>query len=259
MPTTGRREPDGAVGNRDRPAPSNLRLGADRDALPASTTWATTTLMSWRPPRHGATILPILFHAPEFHAGRVIRQGGLPAADQCIARGLRTGAGAALRAQRDALGRAPRGAAAADPLLADLERAEPGPPTGASKPNAKQYVAMLRTVGAAIKQVDPGAQIVTAGLPDSKLSGAVPLKRFIDQMYRAGARGTSTRSRSTPTRGTSASRTASSVGPQADERAPRPRRPDLDHGVRLGRPRAAAPVSSSARRARRRGSPSLSP
>ena len=37
------------------------------------------------------------------------------------------------------------------------------------KPNAKQYVAMLRTVGTAIKQVDRGAHIVTAGLPDSKL------------------------------------------------------------------------------------------
>ena len=28
---------------------------------------------------------------------------------------------------------------------------------------------------------------MTAGLPDSKLSGAVPLMKFIDQMYRAGA------------------------------------------------------------------------
>ena len=56
-----------------------------------------------------------------------------------------------------------------------------------NKPSAKQYVAMLRTVGKAIKQVDRRAHIVTAGLPDSKLSGTVPQKRFIDQMYRAKA------------------------------------------------------------------------
>ena len=42
-------------------------------------------------------------------------------------------------------------------------------PYWCGKANAKQYVAMLRAVGTAIKQVDRGAQIVTAGLPDSKL------------------------------------------------------------------------------------------
>jgi hypothetical protein len=35
--------------------------------------------------------------------------------------------------------------------------------------------------------VDAGAHIVTAGLPDSKLRGAIPLMRYIDQMYRARA------------------------------------------------------------------------
>ena len=60
-------------------------------------------------------------------------------------------------------------------------------PYWCGKPNAKQYVAMLRAVGTAIKQVDRGAQIVTAGLPDSKLGYATPLKRFIDQMYAAKA------------------------------------------------------------------------
>ena len=42
-------------------------------------------------------------------------------------------------------------------------------PYWCGKANAKQYVAMLRAVGTAIKQVDRGAHIVTAGLPDSKL------------------------------------------------------------------------------------------
>ena len=46
---------------------------------------------------------------------------------------------------------------------------------------------MLRTVGRAIEEVEPGAEIVTAGLPPSKLRTAVPLERYIKQMYAAGA------------------------------------------------------------------------
>jgi hypothetical protein len=36
--------------------------------------------------------------------------------------------------------------------------------------------------------VDPGARVVTAGIPNSRLG--VPFARFIDAMYRAGAKGT---------------------------------------------------------------------
>jgi len=54
------------------------------------------------------------------------------------------------------------------------------------KPNAKQYVAMLRTVGRAIKSRDRKAEIVTAGLPPSLLTGAIRLQKFIKQMYKAG-------------------------------------------------------------------------
>jgi hypothetical protein len=55
------------------------------------------------------------------------------------------------------------------------------------RPNARQYVSMLRTVGRAIEEVEPRAEIVTAGLPPSKLRTAVPLERYLKQMYRAGA------------------------------------------------------------------------
>jgi hypothetical protein len=37
---------------------------------------------------------------------------------------------------------------------------------------------MLRVVGRAIKRVDRRAEIVTAGLPPSKLRSAVPLDRY---------------------------------------------------------------------------------
>ena len=56
------------------------------------------------------------------------------------------------------------------------------------KPSASKYVAMLKAVGPAIKAVDPEAEIVTAGLPDSRLSKPNVFK-FIQQMYRAGAKG----------------------------------------------------------------------
>jgi hypothetical protein len=44
---------------------------------------------------------------------------------------------------------------------------------------------MLKVVGRAIKRADRRAEIVTAGLPPSKLAGAVPLQRFVKQLYRA--------------------------------------------------------------------------
>jgi len=58
------------------------------------------------------------------------------------------------------------------------------------RPNSRRYVAMQRAVGRAIKQVDRGAHILTAGLPASRLRGAVPLERYLRGMYRAGARKT---------------------------------------------------------------------
>jgi hypothetical protein len=54
-----------------------------------------------------------------------------------------------------------------------------------NRPNAREYASMLRVVGRAIKSVDPRAEIVTAGLPDSKLKSAMPLDRFLSRLYRA--------------------------------------------------------------------------
>jgi hypothetical protein len=53
-----------------------------------------------------------------------------------------------------------------------------------NRPNAREYASMLRVVGKAIKTEDPGAEIVTAGLPDSKLKSAMPLDRFLKRLYR---------------------------------------------------------------------------
>jgi hypothetical protein len=56
------------------------------------------------------------------------------------------------------------------------------------KPSARAYVDLLRAVNDAIKRVDRRAEVVTGGIPPSVLSGSVPIKRYIDQMYRAGGK-----------------------------------------------------------------------
>jgi len=135
---------------------------------------------------HGMTILPILFDAPAFHArpsnGTAAcppsNNASLAAYAQALVR--RYGPGGTLWAERPDI--------APLPIRSWQIWNEPNLRVyWCNRPSARQYVAMLRTVGTAIKRVDPGAQIVTAGLPDSKLSGTVPLRRFIDQMYRGGA------------------------------------------------------------------------
>jgi hypothetical protein len=57
----------------------------------------------------------------------------------------------------------------------------------AGKPNAKEYVKLLRATSRAIKRVDPEAEVVTAGMPDSTLRRVVPLYTYIHEMYLAGA------------------------------------------------------------------------
>src|SRR4051794_21976330 len=53
--------------------------------------------------------------------------------------------------------------------------------------NARRYVALLRAGSRAVRAVDPGAEVVAAGLPNSSLG--VPFLRYLEQMYRAGAKG----------------------------------------------------------------------
>ena len=55
-------------------------------------------------------------------------------------------------------------------------------PTGA---DPAAYVRLLRATGSALRRVDPDAEIVTAGLPDS--ARGVPLGNYLRGMYAAGA------------------------------------------------------------------------
>jgi hypothetical protein len=56
------------------------------------------------------------------------------------------------------------------------------------RPHARGYARMLRIVGKSIRRVHRRAEIVTAGLPASELTGTVPLSRYVRQLYRAGAK-----------------------------------------------------------------------
>jgi hypothetical protein len=56
------------------------------------------------------------------------------------------------------------------------------------RPKAKQYVAVLKGAYPQIKRANRSVEVVTAGIPQSSTARAVPLKKYIQQMYRAGAK-----------------------------------------------------------------------
>jgi hypothetical protein len=56
------------------------------------------------------------------------------------------------------------------------------------RPDARAYVRLLRVVGAAIHGADSGAEVVSAGIPNSRLG--IPFSRWVDEFFRAGGRGT---------------------------------------------------------------------
>jgi hypothetical protein len=136
---------------------------------------------------HGVRILPILFNAPSFHVSRRSGRAACPPrsnasfADFAQALVRRYGPAGTLWAERPEIPK--------NPVTAWQIWNEPNLAIyWCNKPNAKRYVAMLRTVGKAIKKVDRRAEIVTAGLPDSGLGGSVRLAKYLHQVYRAGGK-----------------------------------------------------------------------
>jgi hypothetical protein len=53
--------------------------------------------------------------------------------------------------------------------------------------NAKAYTRLLKTAYQAIKRADRSAEVVTGGFPDSLQAGAVRLRPWLQQLYKAGA------------------------------------------------------------------------
>jgi hypothetical protein len=135
----------------------------------------------------GLSLMPVLTNAPEFYKRAGSKRGAARPEDLTTmaewARILvrRYGPNGTLWTDRPALGKVPIRVWQIwnEPSLGVYW----GP-----RPNAREYAAMLRTVGRAIKEEDPGAEIVAAGLPPSKLTDAVPLDRYLNQLYSAGAK-----------------------------------------------------------------------
>jgi hypothetical protein len=137
----------------------------------------------------GVRILPVLFGPPRWRSSRP-RSGAArgtypPASNQdfaAFARLLvaRYGPGGELWSERPEL--------PATPIVAWQIWNEPNIPVyWPSGPDAGEYVRMLQTVAAAIRDADPGAKIVSAALPDSALG--VRYDTFLAGMYEAGALG----------------------------------------------------------------------
>jgi hypothetical protein len=56
-------------------------------------------------------------------------------------------------------------------------------------PSAQEYVGMLAASVPIIRAADPSAEIVGAGIPDSRLPGAIPMSTYVSAMYAAGVKG----------------------------------------------------------------------
>ena len=132
-------------------------------------------------------VLPILFDPPPFHSSAPLsgrRRGTYPPRDP---RAMGTFAAALVRRY------GPSGSFWADhpdlpalPIRAWQVWNEPSIPVyWPSGPDPAAYVRLLRAVGRAIKQVDPGAEVVSAGLARSRLG--VPFEAYLRGMYAAGA------------------------------------------------------------------------
>jgi hypothetical protein len=135
---------------------------------------------------HGIRALPILFNAPAFARPSAGRTACPPRSMSAFARFARAvaeryGRGGSLWSERPQV--------PANPITAYQIWNEPSLRIyWCGRPNARRYVAMLRAASRAIKGVDRRARIVTAGIPSSRLRSAVPAHRYINAMYRAGAR-----------------------------------------------------------------------
>lgn len=140
--------------------------------------------------RHGIEILPVLFDPPRFRSSRPRRHyqpgtyyprryADLGAFGAAVAR--RYGRDGTLWAEHPELPRLP--------ITAYQVWNEPNLPFySPPRPNARRYVRLLKATGRRIRRVDPAAEIVSAGMPDSKLSRP-RIYTFLARMYRAGARG----------------------------------------------------------------------
>ena len=140
--------------------------------------------------RRRLRVLPILFNPPPFHSSKPAsgaRRGTYPPRDPAT-----MGAFAAALVRRygpdGSFWRARPGLPRV-PIRSWQVWNEPSIPVyWPSGPDPAEYVRLLRATGRAIKAADPTAEVVSAGLAQSRLG--MPFGRFVSRMYHAGAAGT---------------------------------------------------------------------
>jgi hypothetical protein len=136
--------------------------------------------------RAGMQILPVLYNTPRFYArsGRYLRLPRKPRAMGRFAAVLvnRYGPNGSFWRSHPSVPRQPIHSWQVwnEPNLVFYN---------APRPSARRYAKVLRTVSRYIRKADASAEVVTAGIPPSKLKSAISLGRFIKGMYRAHARG----------------------------------------------------------------------
>ena len=139
--------------------------------------------------RAGIALLPILFGPPEFRSGAP-QEGAADAtypprrardmARYATALVRRYGPDGTLWRERPDLPRRP--------IRAWQVWNEPNLPVyWGGKPDAAEYARLLRTVARAIHEEDRGAEVVTAGMPNSRLG--IPFAQYATSLLRAGEPG----------------------------------------------------------------------
>jgi hypothetical protein len=127
-------------------------------------------------------VLPILFSPPAFYSKRGGRRGTYPPKSN----GTMAGFGAAIAARYG-----PNGSFWAEnpnvpklPVTSYQVWNEPNLPVyWPTGPKAKEYARMLKAVSSGVKKVDPAAEIVTAGLPQSA-SSKQSLLEYVEDLYK---------------------------------------------------------------------------
>ncbi len=140
--------------------------------------------------RSGMTIMPVLFQAPTFHASDLApgsRSETVPA-PRSLAAMTRFARAMVRRYGSDGLLWRRRADVPRRPIRAWQLWNEPNVPDyWGGKPDAREYARMLKHVGGAIKREDEAAEIVTAGLPESRLG--IGFERYVRDLFKAGAQG----------------------------------------------------------------------
>ena len=133
--------------------------------------------------RNGITVLPIIFRAPGFRGGSASGTATYPPrkysdlGDFGAVLVKRYGPDGTFWSQNPDVPKLP--------IRAWQIWNEPNLKAYWKKPNPKEYAKLLKAAAKPIKAADPSADIVTAGMPESRIG--VPLKQFIPGLYKAGA------------------------------------------------------------------------